>query len=220
MTAPPFASAATMLSTNFTGWNAPKVTGYIRKFVAKLTGHPDFPEPWPGWVASLKQLTEKSIALDTADLDAESRDKYKVAHRNALNEDLKKDLKGSIQHVELVAQGNAELLNSLGLIMRKVPVRRKAPPVMLAPQLTVVQGKASGTLSGKVIMCPGAKMYLVQITEGDPTVEANWERIELFSTQDFLVTGKTPGKTYYLRARCYGRSGTGPWSAIVTIISL
>lgn len=209
-----------MLSTNFTGWNAPKVSAYTRKFVAKLTGHPDFTEPWPAWVASLKQLTEKSIALDKADLEAESRDTYKIAHRNNLNADLKKDLRGSIQHVELVAQGNAELLISLGLIMRKVPVRRKTPPAMLAPLLTVVQGKVSGTLSGKVIMCPGAKMYLVQITDGDPTVEANWERVELFSTQDFQVTGKTPGKTYYVRARCYGRSGTGPWSAIVTIISL
>ena len=220
MTAPPYTSAATMLSTNFTGWNAPKVAAYTRKFVVKLTGHPDFPEPWPGWVASLKQLAEKSITLDTADLDAESRDKYKVAHRNALNEDLKKDLRGSILHVELVAQGNAELINSLGLNMRRPPVRRNVVPAMLAPQLTVVQGKVSGTLSGKVVMCPGAKMYLVQITDGDPTVEENWARIDLFSTQFFQVNGRMPGKAYSLRARCYGRAGTGPWSAIVTIISL
>ena len=219
--APPLSTVEpTMLSTNFTGWNAARVVAYARKFVLKLTDHSAFPEPWPAWVASLKLLTEKSNVLETAGLDAESHDTYKISKRNALTDDLKKDLKGSLKHVELVAQGNAELLNSLGLIMRRPPVKRKAPPSMLAPLLTVVQGKDSGTLNGKCIKCPGAKMYLVQICEGDPTVEANWERVDIFSDQAFQVTGRVPGRTYYLRARCYGKSGTGPWSAISTIISL
>jgi hypothetical protein len=198
MAPPPSTVEPTMLSTNFTGWNAPKVTAYTRKVVAKLTGHSAFPVPWPPWVASLELLTEKSYVLDTASLEAESHDTYKITKRNALTVDLKKDLKGSLKHVELVAQGNAELLNSLGLNMRRPPVKRKLPPSMLAPLLTVVQGKESGILNGKVVKCPGAKMYLVQICEGDPTVEANWERVDIFSDQAFQVTGRVPGRTYYL----------------------
>ena len=220
MTAPPPTVVPTILSTNFTGWNAGAVTAYTRKFVAKLTGHSSFQEPWPDWVASLKQLTEKSNMLDAAELEAEGHDKYKIGRRNSLNVDLKKDLKGSIQHVEMVAQGNVELLNSLGLNMRRIPVRRSSPLPMLAPLLTVVHGTESGTLKGKVVKCPGAKMYLVQICEGDPTVEANWVRVDVFSIQSFQVKGLVPGRTYYLRARCYGSSGTGPWSSIATIIAL
>jgi hypothetical protein len=220
MTAPPSSEQLPTLSTNFTGWNAAATVAYARKFVAKLTGHPNFPEPWPSWVASLGQLTEKGNALEAASLEAESRDTFKVAQRNALNKDLQKDLRSSILHVEMVAQGNLELITSLGLNQRHAPIKRRTPLPMLAPQLTVTQSKKSGFLDGKVVMCPGARMFLVQITDGDPSVEANWVRVDIFSKQLFEVGGREPGKTYYLRARCYGPSGTGPWSAIVTIISL
>jgi hypothetical protein len=220
MTAPQSSEALPALSTNFTGWNAAATVAYSRKFVAKLTGHPDFPEPWPPWVASLARLTEKGNILEAADLQAESHDKYKVAQKNALNQDLKKDLRSSVLHVELVAQGNVQLINSLGLNQRHAPGKKNNLLPMLAPLLTVTQSKKSGFLDGKVIMCPGAKMFLVQITDGDPSVEANWVRVDIFSKQSFEVGGREPGKTYFLRARCYGPSGTGPWSAIVTIISL
>jgi hypothetical protein len=220
MTAPTFSEPLPTLSTNFTGWNAAATVAYARKFVAKLTGHPDFPEPWPTWVASLGRLTEKTNVLEAVSLEAESHDTYKVAQKNALNKDLKKDLKSSVMHVQSAAQGNAQLLNSLGLNMWHSTARKSTLLPMLAPLLTVTQSKQSGFLNGKVVMCPGAKMFLVQITDGDPTVEANWERVDIFSRQSFVVGGRQPGKTYYLRARCYGPSGTGPWSAIVTIISL
>ena len=223
MTAPPTPRPAPelpiSLSTNFTGWNAAKVVAYARKFVAKLTDHDSFPT-WPPWVASPVQLTEKCNTLETADLDAESHDMYKILRRNTLNKELKKDLKGSIQHVELVAQGNVALLHSLGLNMRGIPVRRNLPLAMLAPQLTVVQGKESGVLDGKVIKCPGTQLVEVQINEGDTSVEENWVKVDFFSRQNFQVRGRVPGKTYSLRARCYGRNGNGPWSAIVTLISL
>jgi len=196
------------------------VIAYSRKFIAKVTGQAAFPEPWPPWVASLGLLAEKNNALEAVSLEAESHDKYKLAQRNALTAELKKMLKGALQYVELAAQGNAELMHSLGLTMKRVPVRRAAPLPMLAPLLTVTQGTKSGSLEGRVVMCPGAKMFQVQITDADPSVEANWVKVDIFSKQFFEVGGREPGKTYYLRARCYGPSGTGPWSAIVTVISL
>ena len=208
------------LSVNFTGWSAAVTVAYARKCITKLTDHPAFPEPWPSWVTSLLLLTEKSNTLETASLDAESHDKYKIAQRNTLTVDLKKSLRSSLQHVGMVAQGNAELLHSLGLNMKQTRTRRTNPPPMLAPQLTVTQSKKSGFLDGKVVMCPGARMFQVQICDGDPTVEANWVKVDIFTKQTFEVSGKEPGKTYYLRARCYGTSGTGPWSSIVAIICL
>ena len=220
MSAPPSPGLPTSLSINFTGWNALKTVAYARKIVVKLTDHPAFPEPWPNWVASLGLLTEKSNTLEVVNLESESRDKYKVTQRNILNEELKKDMRSAVQHVELAAQGKVDLLHSLGLNMRQVPVRKNIHQAMLAPQLTVVQSKESGTLSGKVVKCPGAQVYEVQITEGDPTVEENWIRVDVFSKQNFQVTGRVPGKTYSLRARCYGHNGTGPWSSVATLISL
>jgi hypothetical protein len=220
MTAPPYSETKSGLSTNFTGWNASATVAYARKFVAKLTDHPDFPEPWPLWVASLAKLTDKCNVLEAVTLDAESHDKYQVAKRNALNDDLKKDLRSSILHVDLAAQGNTLLIKSLGLNERHGSVKRSIPPAMLAPLLTATQAKESGTLSIKISKCPGALMNELQITEGDPTVEESWPKGDFFSQQTFLMKNRVPGKTYYLRARCLGRSGTGPWSHIVTIISL
>lgn len=219
MTAPPPIAEAPALSLNFTGWSAALTVAYTRKFISKLTGHAAFPEPWPSWVTSLAVLGEKSSALETLSLESESHDKYKLAQRNALTAELKKNLKSSLQYVESVAQGDAELLYSLGLTMKRTPMRRTPPP-MLAPVITVTQSKKSSVLDGKVVKCPGALMFLVQITDGDPSVEANWVKVDIFTNQNFEVGGREPGKTYYLRARCYGRSGTGPWSAIVSVIAL
>jgi hypothetical protein len=219
MTAPPTSEDAS-LSTNFASWNPTRMVAYSRKFVAKLTNHTSFPEPWPPWVASLGLISEKSNTLESADLAAESHDKYKVAHKNALNEELKKDLKGCIKHVEMVARGDANLIRSLGLDMQRPRSKGKTPAPMLAPLLTVVQGKKSSTFNGKAVKCAGAKMIEVQICEGDPTVEENWKKVDLFTTQNFLVEGKVPGRTYSFRARCYGASGASPWSAVVTLICL
>jgi hypothetical protein len=220
MTAPPTTTEEASLATNFASWNPTRTVAYSRKFVAKLTNHSAFPEPWPDWVASLRLISEKSNTLESANLDAESHDKYKVAHKNALNKELKKDLKSCIKHVEMVARGDGNLIRSLGLDMRRARTKSKTPATMLAPVLTVAQGKESRTFSGKAVKCPGAKMTEVQICEGDPTVESNWSRVDLFSTQNFLVEGKVPGRTYSLRARCYGRRGAGNWSAVVTLICL
>lgn len=226
MTSPPApppspSPPAESLSTNFSNWNAPKTVAYTRKFVAKVKGHPSFPEPWADWAAPTDRLTQKSDALEAADHDAGSRDKFKVAHRNFLNSDLKIDLASSVRHVNAVAQGNGELLRSLDLIMRKLPGKKKEPPPMVAPVFSATQSKKmTGVFDCKAAKCAGAVFVELWSTDGDPSVEANWVKVDNYWRQLFQAGGFTAGKTYSLRARCVGPNGYSPFSPIVTLISL
>jgi hypothetical protein len=216
---PPIPPPSGGLSTDFNGWNALRTVSYTRKFVSKLTGHPRFPEPWPAPVSSLDQLTEKSNQLESADHDAGTRDKLKVAKRNTLNAELKNDLKTAIKYVDMAAQGDTALLWSLDLNMRSVPVRKKALTPVGQAILAVTHGK-SGAFGCKVAKRGSALYTELYTAEGVPTDETQWAKYGDFTTQAFEVSGRVPGKSYSLRARLVGRAGPGPWSPVVTLISL
>ena len=90
-----------------------------------------------------------------------------------------------------------------------------------SPELIVTHG-VSGTLACAIKGgCKGGSTQ-IEITEGDPTVEANW-RVSgdgIYTLSKFLLTGLQPATRYFLRARCYSSGGSGPWSNYVTIICL
>lgn len=219
MTSPPPPPPSDFLSTNFTGWNAQRTVAYTRKFVAKLTGHPAFPEPWPTHVAALGTLSEKSNLLELADHESGSGDKLKIANRNFLNEDLKVDLRSAVKHVDMVARGNIVLIRSLDLNMREIPVKKKTPAPMGQAVLTATHGETCA-FRCKVQKPPGTLYIELYINEGDAADETQWLKYGDSTTQIIKVTGRVPGKTYHLRARLVGRGGPGPFSPIITIISL
>jgi hypothetical protein len=209
------------LSVNFSGWNPQQTVAYTRKFVAKVKEHPSFSGPWPMWVNSIEQLGHKADVLELADHDSGSRDKFKIAQRNALNEDLKNSLKTALQYVEMVAQGDISMLEPLDLLSRQAVSKKKIPLPALMPELKVTQSKVSGVLQGYLMKCPGTVSVEIHICEGDPGLEENWARYGGINTKSrFQITGRQPGKQYWVRGCCHGPTGTSAWSPIVSIISL
>jgi hypothetical protein len=91
-----------------------------------------------------------------------------------------------------------------------------APP--MPSMLALVHGKHPGVIIAKTSFCPYARTWELQITDGDPTVEANWGLAGMFfHSSDMEVTGKEGGKIYSFRVRASGPGGTSPWSPISTI---
>jgi hypothetical protein len=185
-----------------------------------LTDHPVIKEPFPPYVPSLQKIGDGADVLETALHASVTRDSGKIALKNQYCLELQKDLGMLAKHVELVAQGDLTVLQTAGFPLKQM--RGKPAPRIVpdAPELIVTHAKMTGAFVCTVTKgCKGGSTE-VEITESDPTVEGNWRRAGAYALSKFELTGYQPTTRYWLRARCVGSGGTGPWSAPVTIICL
>jgi hypothetical protein len=210
------------LIKNFVRLSAADTVSLARQVNFRLTDHPVIKEPFPGYVPSLQKIVAGADGLEAAQFAALNRDLGKIAIKNQCCTALQTDLGTLAQHVELAAQGDPAVLQTVGFPMKHKRGRTAARIAPDQPELAIAHGKLSGTLVGTVTRsCKGGSTE-VEITDGDPTVEGNWRRAGAgtYVLSKFELTGLQPGTKYSLRARCVSSGGTGPWSTNVTIICL
>jgi hypothetical protein len=66
-----------------------------------------------------------------------------------------------------------------------------------------------------------AGSYDVQITSGDPTVEANWTSAGSYRNSGRIeLTGLATLKTWSARMRALGSAGPGDWSVPVSLLAV
>jgi len=148
----------------------------------------------------------------------------KKAERDALREKavLTASLALNWAGMRYLRENNFELIANLGVDQKKKSQPRSTTHVSIdAPgKLDLAHGKISGTvrlLLGKV---PGAVTYIVQACKGNPNDEAAWNREWQFTKikGGVELTQLDPGGVYYVRVRCLGHAGLGPWSTYVHIM--
>lgn len=190
--------------------------------VSSMSGNSGFPEPWPATVPPLAQIQTDVATLQSAVTATTTGDKTQIPARNAARQALATDLAELGFYVQSVAKDDQVLLAGTGFPLRQSASRSIAVDAPPAPGgLRLARGSASGSLVVRASPSPRAGSYDLQLTTGDPTVEANWVaggsymncgRIEL--------TGLTPLKTYSVRLRALGAAGTGAWTPPVSLVVL
>lgn len=112
-----------------------------------------------------------------------------------------------------------EYVSNLGVDHKKDPAPRSTAPVMLpAPsKVSLEQDPMTGALRYLIGRVKGAAAYHVQACLGDPNDEAAWTLEWQFTKikGGVSLNGLEPGKVYYVRVRCLGHAGLGPWSTYV-----
>lgn len=209
------------LIKNYVRLSAAETLSLARQVRFRLTDHPVIKEPFPPYVPSLQKIGSGADVLEAAGHAAMNRDLEKIAIKNQCCMALQTDLGMLAQHVELVAQGDFAVLQTAGFPMKRKK-GKAARVVPDAPVLVVTNGKVLGTLDCTVSRsCKGGSIE-VQITDGEPSVETNWRKAGpgSFVLSKFVLTGMQSATRYYLRARCVGSGGIGPWSPYVTIVCL
>ena len=204
-----------MIKWNFNTLSPAGFLAQAESIVASMTGNADFPEPWPGNVPSLTQIRTELDAFQTELLATTAGDKTRIVARNAARSTLANDLTQLAFYVQTVAQGDDTKLATSGYPLRKPLTRTQVFELPSAPsQLTLGRGVVSGMLVVRAGRVPGAGSYDVQITAGDPTVEANWAAAGSYKTcRRMELQGLTPGKVYSVRVRALGTAGPGAWTA-------
>ncbi|MFM8332019.1 MAG: fibronectin type III domain-containing protein [Candidatus Methylumidiphilus sp.] len=188
--------------------------------IAALTANPHYPEPWLPQVPSLSRLNDALNAYREAYHASLTRDTLKIKQRNAARQALV-DLFGQLApYLEMIAQGDTDILSSTGYDLRRDIQRGQNSGILPAPTgLRVSHGQRSGTLEVRVDRLTGAGSYEVQTAQGDPTVEANWKHTLTSTTSSrILLENLTPAQTYWVRVRGVGSGGNGVWAEAVSVI--
>lgn len=179
--------------------------------------------PWPDPVPGPPQLTELNKVLSQTANAARNGDRQLIADRDQIHDKMLISLTFNAQYVVMVAykENNPDLLAMAGHDVKKRAKSTVDSVLAMQPILSVKHGAVSGTLIAKCSKVPGAAMKELQICFGEPSSEESWERVGFFAkTGHIEIPGLVPASKCYLRIRCYGDSGTGPWSPVVSIIVL
>jgi hypothetical protein len=208
------------LITTFERLNESDFLAKAGTIVTNLTANPNYPEPWAVQVATLAQLTTSYSAYLDNYHAAINHDMLKIALRNSARLALTEQLKALIPYLEMLAQGDTHILATTGYDLRKDVVRGGSADILAAPvDFRVGHGAKSGSFDIHIAKLLGAGSYEVQITENDPSIEANWRHaMSSLTSSHILLEGLTPGKAYWVRVRGIGTAGAGVWTDPVNLI--
>jgi hypothetical protein len=192
------------------------------RILKSIGGNSHFPEPWPSKVPAEAQLAKSFYAYQTAYSSAIAGNTSQIVIRDSARGQLTELLKKLAPFLELMADGDVSILQSTGYDLRKPPVRTNGVETLAAPEgFNLSHCNRSGMLIARIKKLTGARSYQAQITEGDPTVAANWKEAGTFPNSSRMeLGGLTPGRLYSVRLCGIGSKGAGAWSSAVSIIAL
>ena len=181
---------------------------------SSLLTNSNFPSPWPSPLSSPTTLDGLWLAYKAAYNNALTHDSGKIVLRKTARLALTTYLKKLAPYLESVANGDIAKLISTGYDLRHDTAHTGGTDPLPAPTgYTLKRGALSGVLLGHAKAPDGAQGFEVQTTEGDPTVEANFEVYGFFPHCNKIeITGQHPGKTVSARLRGIDGHGPGVWA--------
>lgn len=192
--------------------------------IAALTNHPRIPEPWPAPVPSLAQLREEGAAYREGHLAVQRRDFGQLHKRDEARARLTSSLQRVAAYVELLANGDIDLLQSSGFDVRRDPGRPQgnggAASYIAAPEdFRVGVGPRAGTLQVDATRQRGAIAYEIHVTRGDPALDDAWKPAVIVpSVRHVVVDNLQPGPTW-ARLRAVRPGGmSGPWTSPISVV--
>ena len=203
------------LLINFDTKNEPDFFTKAEGISSGMATNASFPPPWPSPALSgLSTLAGLWSTFMGAYNAALTRDSGKVATRNTARAALTVYLKKLAPYLESVANGDLTKLISTGYDLRHDTTHTGGTDPLPAPaDFSLKRGALSGVLLAHARKPKGAAAFRLQITEGDPTIEANWKDYGIFPTcKKIEITGQTPGKTVSARLRGIDQNGPGEWA--------
>jgi len=176
-----------------------------------MTGNPVYTTPTP----PLADITTACDKLEEAEIAVTTNGgKQDYIIRNQRLEELKELIRELAGYVQAVSQGDEVKIASAAFGTRKLP---EPSGVLPAPgDLRVRITTKPGELNLRWDGVKDRRIYLVEINDSDPLVEANFKLLLMLSKNFHTATGLISHKAYSFRVCAIGADGQGPWSDIGT----
>ncbi|RIZ70142.1 MAG: fibronectin type III domain-containing protein [Methylococcales bacterium] len=175
------------LITTFDSLNESSYLAKAGAIVTALTANVCYPEPRVVQVPTLTQLTDAYTAYLDRYHAALSHDSLKIARRNTARQGLTELFKRLVPYLELIAQGDVQVLATTGYDLRKDIVHGGGDVLPAPTDFRVEHGAKSGSLYVHVARLSGAGSYEVQTAQGDPAIEDNWHHVLSSLTSDHIL---------------------------------
>jgi hypothetical protein len=189
---------------------------------AGVTDNPRLPLPWPPQVPVPEFLRQQDATFNDAALAVQRRDLSQINRRNEARAVLTRSLQRVAAYVEMVADGDVDLMVACGFEVRRDSGRSSTAAVqtLVAPdEFRVGLGQRAGSVLVDAAPQQGVHAYEIQITRGDPAQDDNWKTaLVVQSLKRVFVDHLQPG-AIWVRARAVQAGGaSGPWSAPISVI--
>ena len=161
--------------------------------------------------------------LQVAGDEARCRDTNKVRARKEVRVEFNNAFRNTARSIESWASGDITKLQNTGYDTRETAKKASGLIALLAPILSVTHAPIDKTLLVGMSAVKGAVLFELEIATGDPALEESWTPYDMYVKNNrtkIQVTNRVPGQLYWLRGRCFGVTGYGPYSQPVSIRSL
>ncbi len=197
----------------------------VNAIIAALTNNARVPEPWPAPVPGLTQVRQEDGVYREAHLAVQRRDFGQLHKRDEARERLTTSLQRVAAYVELLANGDIDLLQSSGFEVRREPGRPlghggAGASYTPAPEdFRVGIGPRAGSVQVDAARQRGAIAYEIQVTRGDPTDDEGWKQVMIVPSVRHVVVDNLPPGPTWVRLRAVRPGGTsGPWTSPISVI--
>ena len=197
------------IKLNLRSLSVPEKIARAQQIVAALTGNAHFTSPQPTLAqltAAINELEAAAAAVQAARQEAKARTTTQTIKEAALDQ----LLVSLVGHVESVAGGNPEIIQSASLEMRDPPNVTADVPT-LPPNLTATNGDFPGQIDLSWDPVRGARSYTIGYST-DPPTDSSWTHSQIATRSSATVEHLTPGTRYWFRVAAVGTRGQSPWS--------
>lgn len=182
-----------------------------QSIVAAVGGSPHFTTPVPSLVEVSGVIANYKSLL----VEAQMRDKTKVATKNALKKELVSTIRALGNYVTQTAEGELEVLISSGFTLAKTG--QAAPPITNPQDLQVENGLNSGEIITGVKAVKSAKAYIHQYTADPITDNSQWTSVASTKCKN-VFTGLEPAKIYWFQIAAIGANEQIAYSEMLSKI--
>ena len=184
------------ISTSFANFSDANLEQKAEYILEQMTGNKSFALPAPTLAELQSAITTYSLAL----IAAAGLDRTQVAIKNEARQTLEITLGKLGMYVMNVALGNTAMLTGSGYTLNKPG---EQVYIDNPGNVSIANGVTSGELVASVVAVKGAKSYLHQIAEQQPTAATEWQSTST-SRSKFTYSNLQPGKQYWVRVAAIG----------------
>jgi hypothetical protein len=185
-----------------------------------LSNNAGFLEKYPFMVDKLARLKETTDTFSVAYHEALTKDVVKVERRKTQRENLNSAMGSVGQFVVAAAGEDPSVLEGTGIEIKRKRNANSHPELQAPSNFTLRHGATRGTMVGKASKLDGAGGFEMWVSEVDPTLEEGWKLWDTYLGCTMEMSGFQPGKNYSFRLRGIGSNNKGPWSPVISLISI
>ena len=195
----------------------------LQALVAALTNDPNLYQSLLAMLPNKEEAEEVLLRFNESRIAAEGGDPQQALLLEAHRKDSNRTLSRFESLAKLAAEDDPTLPQRLGIKARKHKVKKavSTAPLLAPGNFIVWHASEHGVMYAKASPVKKGRSYLIEICEGDPTIESNWRYAATSVLSSKMeIRGLTPGTVYWFRVRALGANSFGPWSSYVTLMAI